>query len=79
MDEDALLQRKLSKIMESRPLTFKDLNSKLTEGRVVSVIILRADGTVDEIELNITPNLESAVQVLGGNVCLLGRWDDIEV
>jgi hypothetical protein len=53
---------------------FKDLNAKLPkEGRLLSVVLLKADGTAHEIELNITHNLASAKSVLGGEVAVLGR------
>lgn len=78
--EDYMLRQKLNEIMQRRPVTFEDLNAKLSkEGSVLSVVILRADGTAHEMELNITHNLASAKQVLGGEVSILGRWEHIEV
>ncbi|CAM9094032.1 unnamed protein product, partial [Ectocarpus fasciculatus] len=39
----------------------------------------KADGTEEEIEVDMTPSLRRCQEILGGELTFLGQWEDLQV
>ena len=48
-------------------------------GPVVQCVLLKADGTEEEIEVDMTPSLRRCQEILGGELTFLGQWEDLQV
>ena len=49
------------------------------DGPVVKCVIVAADGTAAEVELDMTPKKEAVKEALGGAVTFLGQWEPLGV
>ena len=50
-----------------------------SEGPIVTVVMLRADGSMEEIVLDMSPKLQLVAKEIGGSVGFLGQWEMLEV
>ena len=48
-----------------------------SDGAIVKCILLKKDGTKQELSLNMSPKLGKVQETLGGNISFLGQWEDI--
>jgi len=46
------------------------------EGPVVSLVVLRAGGSVEEVTLDMTPRLQNLKEFLGGDITIIGGYDN---
>lgn len=49
------------------------------EGPIVSCVLLKADGTIEAVEIDMTPRLRKVQEMFSGEITLLGQWEDIQV
>lgn len=54
-------------------------SSKQQKGPIVSCVVLRADGSKEEIKLDTSPHKRHADQVLGSACTMIGEWDEQQV
>ena len=50
-----------------------------SEGPIVTVVMLRANGSTEELVLDMSPKLQLVAKELGGSVGFLGQWETLEV
>jgi Family of unknown function (DUF5880) len=50
-----------------------------SEGPIVTVVMLRANGSIEELVLDMSPKLQLVAKELGGSVGFLGQWEMLEV
>jgi hypothetical protein len=57
-----------------------DIKQLMTStGPTVSNVILRKDGSREEVSLDMTPSARAAQEILGGEVTFLGQYEDLQV
>jgi len=49
------------------------------DGPIVSVVVLRADGSTEEKKIDMTPKLNSIPRLLGGKATFVGQWRSLDV
>lgn len=62
--------------------TLKNVDIKklmTSNGPTVKNVLLRKDGSREEISLDMTPSVRAVQEVLGGEVTFLGQYEDIQV
>lgn len=50
-----------------------------SEGPIVTVVMLRANGVIEELVLDMSPKLQLVAKELGSSVGFLGQWETLEV
>jgi hypothetical protein len=83
---DALILNAASRLLDRRTMT-EALQASADElmammhadGPVVKCVIVAADGTAAEVELDMTPKKEAVKEALGGAVTFLGQWEPLGV
>ena len=70
-DEEAAALAKLGNV---------DIQSLMEcKGPVVSCVLLKADGSIEALDVDMTPSLGKCQEVLGGELTFLGQWEDLQV
>lgn len=62
--------------------TLKNVDIKqlmTSSGPTVTNVILRQDGSQEEVSLDMTPSARAAQEILGGEVTFLGQYEDLQV
>jgi hypothetical protein len=75
-------QKKDTKDKATAMAALNDVNiQKLLEskGPVVKCVLLRADGSEEEMDVDMTPSLGKCQEILGGALTFLGQWEDLQV
>eukprot|EP00939_MAST-03C_sp_MAST-3C-sp1_P000101 g101.t1 len=50
-----------------------------SDGPVCKCVVLRTDGTAEEVDVDMTPKKQNVTNMLGGRTSFVGQWDDIGV
>lgn len=50
-----------------------------SSGPIVNCVMLRADGSIEAVDVDMTPSQRRCQELLGGELTFLGQWEDLQV